>query len=105
MWEGANVPEGTSSATPHSGAQYAPPPDLGLCVTSISEASAAQLVGPGQGAFTTPPQSCSVYDTPSSQGNPEEEGHGGLGTAMSWESNWQGFMHQLGVPYENDAGF
>ena len=46
------------------------------------------------------------YPTPSPpQESPEEQCHGGLGTAMSWESNWQGYMQQLGVPYDNDLGF
>jgi hypothetical protein len=46
------------------------------------------------------------FATPSPpQESPEEECHGGLGTAMSWESNWQGYMQQLGVPYDNELGF
>jgi hypothetical protein len=45
------------------------------------------------------------YITPSPpRESPEEQCHGGLGTAMSWESNWQGYMQQLGVPYESDLG-
>ncbi|KAF8577043.1 hypothetical protein K439DRAFT_1622389 [Ramaria rubella] len=47
----------------------------------------------------------SWYQTPPAEGSVEEECHGGLGTAMSWESNWQGYMQQLGVPGENDLGF
>lgn len=36
----------------------------------------------------------------------EDGGHGGLGTAMSWESNWQGYMNQLGMNYpDTDIGF
>ncbi|KAF8508941.1 fungal-specific transcription factor domain-containing protein [Hysterangium stoloniferum] len=38
--------------------------------------------------------------------NPEAEGHGGLGTAMSWESNWQGYLHQFGMVYADaESGF
>lgn len=36
----------------------------------------------------------------------EDGGHGGLGTAMSWESNWQGYLNQLGMNYpDTDIGF